>query len=412
MALVRPFRAMRPTKGFEDKVIAKAYDVMDRQEAAQMAEGNRYSFLHVTRSEIDLPKEDQYTDAVYGRAGENLRNLLRDGTYMIESKPMLYIYKQQTAEHSQTGIVGCVSVDDYENNIIKKHELTRYDKEKDREKHFIACNADTEPVFLTYRDNSQIRTLVEGFMSNNAPVYDLEDSDGICHQVWAVNDDNVINGLCGYFEKIESLYIADGHHRAASAYRVGSIMREKHPGYRGDEEFNFFPAVIYPDNDLQVLDHNRVVKDLNGNTINEFLEKITEAGFKVSKPFEEGRKPERERDISMFLDGLWYTLSIPDELVPDDITGSLDVSILGEKILRPILGIEDIRNDERIDFVGGAGGIEELEKKTENGMSVAFCMYPVTVDTVMKVSDAGMIMPPKSTWFEPKPASGLFIHLL
>lgn len=413
MAQVRPFRAMRPSKGFEEKVIAKPYDVMDKSEASKMAEGNKYSFLHVTRSEIDLPKEDNpYADSVYEKAGENLKNLMRDGTYMIESKPMLYIYRQQVKDHVQTGIVGCVSIDDYEADVIKKHEFTRYDKEKDRERHFIACNADTEPVFITYRDNSQIRTLVEGFMSNNAPVYDIADFDGVSHRVWAINDDNVINGICGFFEKVDSLYIADGHHRAASAYKVGQMMREKHPQYTGREEFNFFPAVIYPDKDLKVLDHNRVVRDLNGNTINEFLDKIKNAGFEVSEPVEEGAKPVRAGEISMFLDNLWYTIRITEGMVPEDLTESLDVSVLQEKLLRPILGIEDIRNDERIDFVGGAGGIQELEIKTKNGMSVAFCMYPVTVAKVMEVSDAGLTMPPKSTWFEPKPASGLFIHLL
>ena len=246
----------------------------------------------------------------------------------------------------QTGIVGCVSIDDYEADVIKKHEFTRYDKEKDRKRHFIACNADTEPVFITYRDNSQIRTLVEGFMSNNAPVYDIADFDGVSHRVWAVNDDNVINGICGFFEKVDSLYIADGHHRAASAYKVGQMMREKHPQYTGREEFNFFPAVIYPDKDLKVLDHNRVVRDLNGNTINEFLDKIKNAGFEVSEPVEEGAKPVRAGEISMFLDNLWYTIRITEGMVPEDLTESLDVSVLQEKLLRPILGIEDIRNDE------------------------------------------------------------------
>ena len=413
MAVLRPFKAVRPTKGFESMVMSKPYDVMNRQEAARMATDNPYSFLHISRAEIDLPEvEDVYSEEVYKKAKNNIDKFLEDGTLMIESKPMLYIYRQTMNGNVQTGIVGCVSIDDYESNVIKKHEYTRHEKEEDRINHFDICNANTEPVFLTYRDNKKIRLLIEGYISNNEREYDITD-DGVRHEIWAIKDDNVINGICGLFATIPAFYIADGHHRTASAYNVGKRRRKKNPDYTGIEEFNYFLAAVFPDEDLKVFDYNRVVRDLNGNSNEEFIEKIREMGFNV-KCLEEGEqyRPDEPHCFGMYLDGCWYKLVAKDEIIPEGIIESLDVSILQNNILEPILGIKDVRTDSRIDFVGGIRGLKELERRVETDMAVAFCLHPVSIADIMTISDNQMVMPPKSTWFEPKLGSGLFMHLL
>ena len=412
MAILRPFKAVRPAKGFEEKVISKPYDVMNRAEAAEMAKDNPYSFLHISRAEIDLPKvENPYEMQVYEKARDNIKKFIENGTLMVEAKPMIYIYRQTMNENVQTGIVGCVSIDDYMNNVIRKHEYTRLEKEKDRINHFHVCNANTEPVFLTYRDNHKVRLLIDGYMHNNEKEYDITE-DNVRHEVWAVKDDNVVNGICGLFQQIPYLYIADGHHRTASACKVGLKMREENPDYTGEEEFNYFLATVFPDKDLKVYDYNRVVRDLNGNSIEEFLGRIVQAGFSVKILGKEAYRPEGKHSFGMFLDGQWYRLIADDKIVPKDVIGSLDVSVLQDNILDPILGIKDVRKDDRIDFVGGIRGLKELERRVNDDMSVAFCLHPVEISDIMNISDNGLIMPPKSTWFEPKLGSGLFVHQL
>lgn len=413
MAVVRPFRAIRPDRKLADKVCSLPYDVMNREEAKVMAEGNPYSFLHICRAEIDLPEEvSPYDDAVYEKAASNIDDFLARGILMEEAKPMLYIYRQTMNGKVQTGIVGCVSVDDYENNVIKKHEHTRVEKEQDRIRHFDVCNCDTEPIFLTYRDDAGINALVQGIIDNNDPEYDFTGADGVIHQLWLVSDENVISGLVGLFAAVPALYIADGHHRSASACRVGQMRREKDPGYSGDEEFNYFMAVIFPDSDLQVYDYNRVVADLAGNTPQTLLQKIKEAGFAVEEKGVSAYRPQCKGEFGMYLDGGWYKLTADDAIVPDDLIGSLDVAVLQDHLLGPVLGIADPRKDERIDFVGGIRGLEELERRVQTDMKVAFAVHPVTIADLMNVADHGQVMPPKSTWFEPKLGSGLFMHRL
>ena len=412
MATVKPFRAVRPQKQYADKVISLPYDVMNREEAAQMAEGNPYSFLHICRAEIDLPQADQHSQEVYEKARDNIADFRAKGIFTQEEAPALYVYREIMDGRVQTGIFGCVSVDEYKNNIIKKHELTRVEKEIDRINHFDVCNANTEPVFLTYRDDKRIRVIVEGWAEHHEPEYDITASDGIRHMLWPVTDENTIATLTGLFKEIPALYIADGHHRSASACKVGLKRREEHPDYTGDEEFNFFMAVIFPDNDLKIFDYNRVVKDLNGSTSEEFLEKIREAGFDVEEKGSDIYYPEGKHIFAMFLDGKWYKLTARDSIIPDHVTESLDVAVLQNSLLHPILGIEDPRTDKRIDFVGGIRGLEELEKRVNDDMEVAFAVYPVDVDDLLRVADNNMVMPPKSTWFEPKLGSGLFLHSL
>ena len=411
MALVRPFRAIRPNKQFAEKVVSLPYDVMNREEAAAMAKDNPYSFLHISRSEIDLPgQKDPYGPDVYEKAKDNLEQFLDKKIFIEEVKPMFYIYRQKMGDKIQTGLVGCVSVDDYINDTIKKHEHTREEKELDRTRHFDVCSMHTEPVFLAYRDNKKIDTLMEGYITNNGPEYDVTTSDGVEHKLWAITDDNIIAGLAGIFAEIPALYIADGHHRSASACRVGKKRREEKPGYTGEEEFNYFMAVIFPDKDLNILDYNRVIKDLNGSTPEEIINKIKKAGFEVEEKGTGQYFPEKKHTFSMFLEGKWYKLTAEGSVIPKHITDSLDVSILQDRILSPILDIEDPRKNKRIDFVGGIRGLDELERRVNDDMKIAFALYPVMIEDIMRVSDNDMVMPPKSTWFEPKLGSGLFLH--
>ena len=413
MATVKPFKAIRPDAKYADKVISLPYDVMNRKEAAEMAAENPYSFLHICRAEIDLPEqEDAYDRSVYEKARDNIAERLENGVFVQEEKPALYIYRQIMDGRAQTGIVGCVAVDEYQNNTIKKHEFTRVEKEIDRINHFDICDADTEPVFLTYRDDKRIRSIMEGYVANHEPEYDITSEDGIQHTLWVVDDPELVQSLTGLFDEIPALYIADGHHRSASACKVGLKRREEHPDYTGDEEFNFFMAVIFPDNDLKIFDYNRVVKDLNGNSKEEFLAKIQEAGFEVEEKGSDIYYPEGKHIFAMFLEGKWYKLTAKDSIIPDHVTESLDVAVLQNSLLHPILGIEDPRTDKRIDFVGGIRGLEELEKRVNDDMEVAFAVYPVDVEDLLRVADNNMVMPPKSTWFEPKLGSGLFLHSL
>ena len=413
MATVRPFRAIRPAAEYASKVISLPYDVMNRKEAAEMAEGNPYSFLHICRSEIDLPQqENPYDRTVYEKARENIEKNLKEGVFLKEEKPDLYVYRQIMDGRVQTGIVGCVSVDEYQNNIIKKHEFTRVEKEKDRINHFDVCDTDTEPVFLTYRDDKRIRTIIEGVAAGSEPVYDITASDGIRHILWVIDDENMIASLTSLFEEIPALYIADGHHRSASACKVGLKRREENPQYTGEEEFNFFMAAIFPDNDLKIFDYNRVVKDLNGLTADEFKDKIKAAGFSIENMGEDIYYPEAKHVFAMYLEGSWYKLTADGSIIPDHVIDSLDVAVLQNNLLGPVLGIEDPRTDKRIDFVGGIRGLEELKKRAESDMKVAFAVYPVDITDLLSVSDNDMVMPPKSTWFEPKLGSGLFLHSL
>ena len=413
MATIRPFKAIRPEKEYASKVISLPYDVMNRKEAAEMAEGNPYSFLHICRAEIDLPKqENQYDVTVYEKAKANIQKYLEDGVFVTEDKPALYFYRQIMDGRVQTGVVGCVSVDEYKNNTIKKHEFTRVEKEIDRINHFDVCDANTEPIFLTYRDDKRIRSILEGFAENNEPIYDVTTSDGIRHILWVMDDEELVANLVGLFGEIPALYIADGHHRSASACKVGEKRREENPDYTGDEEFNFFMAVVFPDNDLKIFDYNRVIKDLNGNTVEQFIIKAEAAGFIVEEKGEEIYYPERKHVFSMYLEGKWYKVTAKDEIIPDHVTDSLDVAVLQNSLLGPVLGIEDPRTDKRIDFVGGIRGLEELKKRVESDMKIAFAVYPVDVTDLLEVADNNMVMPPKSTWFEPKLGSGLFVHSL
>lgn len=409
MAKIRAFKALRPKKELADKIAELPYDVVSLPEVIEIAGNNPYNFYHITRSEMDLPAgTDPYSEAVYLKGRETLEAFIKEGYLVRDTKPMLYLYSQVMDGRMQTGIVACASIDDYMKEIIKKHELTREDKELDRTRHTDIVNANTGPVFLFYRDSNQERkTLIEEAMKLE-PVYDFTAPDGIRHIVRVIEDSALVEKLEKSFEGDE-LYIADGHHRAASGNRVGNMRREKNKDYTGEEEFNSFLSVIFPHSQLMILSYNRVVRDLNGMSSEDFMKKIS-ADFKVIKS---GVKvPERVNTFSMYLGGEWYTL-VPSFEISSDPIESLDVTIIQKKILSPLLGIDDPRRDKRIDFVGGIRGTSELEKIVDSGdFAVAFSMFPTEIGQLMNVSDAGMIMPPKSTWFEPKLRDGLLIHEL
>lgn len=412
MAIVRPFAAIRPAEGKAEKVLALPYDVMNRQEAAAMAEGNPESFLHISRSEIDLPEEDAYSENVYKKAAENIKAFLADGVLIEEQKPCLYIYRQIMNERVQTGIVGCVSIDEYADGTISRHELTRVEKEMDRIHHFDACNMNTEPVFLTYRDEEKVESLVESWTDHHGPCYDIVDQSGVSHTLWVIDDDSIVEALAEAFSHVPRLYIADGHHRSASAYKVGKMRREQALDCAGNEEFNYFMAVIFPAGDLSIMDYNRVLADLAGNTPEELFEKIRNAGFTLTYKGETPYRPAACHEFSLYLDGKWYAMVLDASLVPKGEIESLDVSILQERVLAPVFGIDDPRTDERIDFVGGIRGLEELARRAESDMRLAIAVHPVSMETLMHIADCEKIMPPKSTWFEPKLGSGLFMHRL
>jgi len=411
MAIIKPFKAIRPVKEYAKQVISLPYDVMNRQEAADMAKNNPRSFLRISRSEIDLPDQpDDYHVSVYEKAKENLEMFVSNGTMFREEKPGLYIYRLIKDGRAQTGIVACVSIDEYEQDIIKKHELTRVEKELDRINHFDICNAHTEPVFLTYREDKRISAITEGFAASSTPEYEFTLDDGVTHILWHISDEDTINSICKLFKEAPYLYIADGHHRSASSYKVGAKRKQANSEFTGDEEFNFFLAVVFPDSELKIFDYNRVVKDLNGNTAEDFIEKIKKAGFAVEEKGKEIYRPEKKHVLGMFLEGKWYKLTIDESIIPNDAVESLDVSILQNNLLNPILNIDDPRTNKRIEFVGGIRGPLELERRVNSDMKVAFAIYPVSMDDLLKTADQGKIMPPKSTWFEPKLGSGLFVH--
>lgn len=411
MAVFKGFKAFRPASEYQALIPELPYDVMNSDEAREMVKDNPFSFLHVDKAEIDLPLgTDLYDKAVYEKARENLLKLERDGALIQDKENCLYIYRQIMNGRSQTGIVGVASIDDYMNNVIKKHEHTLAKKEQDRINHVNTCDANTGPIFLTYKKNNEINGIVNGWINDNAPTYDFV-SDGVSQIVWVVDDNSTVSRLTELFGDVSAMYIADGHHRCASAVKVGQMRREENPSFSGEEEFNFFLAVAFPDEELEIMDYNRVIKDLNGLGTDEFIEKISEC-FDVKKVNSQ-YKPSRKHTFGMLLGDEWYELTAKDSIIDEsNPVNRLDVSILQDNLIAPILDITDPKNDDRIDFIGGIRGLAELEKRCKNDMTLAFSMYPTTIDDLMSIADADMIMPPKSTWFEPKLLSGLFIHHL
>jgi len=414
MPVIKPFKAFRPEPELVTKVASQPYDVLNSEEARQLVKDNPYSFLHVNKAEIDLDSSvDHYDQRVYEKASENLNKLIKERAYLQDEQEKIYIYRQIMKGRAQIGLVVCVSIDDYLEGKIKKHENTREDKEKDRMNHIDFTNANTGPVFLTYKAKNEIKQVVSRWTKEKEPVYDFISEDEITHTCWVIDDEQVIKRLIEAFAAIDYLYIADGHHRAAAATKVGLKRREQLKDYTGKEEFNYFLSVLFPHDELHIMDYNRVVADLAGNSEEEFIRKISEK-FTVEKCNEEvPYRPEARHTFGMYLDNCWYKLTAkPGTFDEDDVVDSLDVSILQNNLLTPILEIEDPRTDQRIEFVGGIRGLEELEKRVKAGMKVAFSMYPTSIEELMKVADAKKLMPPKSTWFEPKLRSGIFIHKL
>lgn len=411
MANIRPFRAIRPTEDKAAVIAALPYDVYNRQEAKAVVSDNPDSFLNIDRAETQFDDSvDTYAECVYQKAHDLLWEKIDRGDFIREDAPCYYIYELTMDGREQTGIVACASIDDYENQVIKKHENTRADKEADRIHHVDSCNAQTGPIFLAYRANAVIREIVAKTKQTEA-VYDFTSEDGICHRVWVIADTADIEAIRSAFDGIGEIYIADGHHRAASAVKVGLKRRAEHPEYDGSEEFNYFLSVLFPDEELMIMDYNRVVKDLNGLTEDEFLKKVQEL-FDVEPVGTAERKPQKKGDFSMYLGGQWYMCTVREADRSSDPVRGLDVSLLQELLLTPVLGIGDPKTDKRIDFVGGIRGLDELERRcgADGDSVVAFAMYATDIRELFAVADAGLLMPPKSTWFEPKLRSGLFIH--
>ena len=407
MATIRPFNALRPQGDRAAQVAAVPYDVVNTEEARALAAGNPWSFLHVSRSEIDLPDGTPiYSDKVYAKALANFEQLIKECPLEDEETPSLYLYRLIMGDHEQIGVVACCSVDEYDRDIVRKHERTRRDKEDDRTRHIMVLRAQTGPVFLTYRGEVRIDSLVADALTRNPPLYDFVANDDIRHTIWRVPN---YQPLVEAFAEVPYLYIADGHHRAASAGRARAELKEHGFGFIGNEEYNFFLCVIFPDNQLQILPYNRIVRDLNGMSRSEFLARLRES-FELTESA--SPSPKQRGEWSMYLDAQWYGLALPNDAArPEGLVDSLDVSILQNRLLDPILDVKDVRTDKRIDFVGGIRGTGELEKLVNEGKAaVAFSLYPTTIDDLLRVSDAGEIMPPKSTWFEPKLRDGLLIH--
>ncbi|GFO70794.1 hypothetical protein GMLC_43730 [Geomonas limicola] len=412
MAFIKPFKGVRPTKELADKVAALPYDVMNTAEARGMAAGNPVSFLHISRPEIDLPDQvDIHSDEVYDRGAENLKVFLDKGVLVQDATECYYIYRQKMGGITQTGLVVCAGVDDYQDGTIKKHELTRADKEEDRVRHIDALNANDEPVFYTYRNDAVITQAVDE-VTQGEPLYDFTTGDGVSHTLWLLNDPAKIAMLTERFAAIPTLYVADGHHRSAAASRVRDLRKEANANHSGSEEYNFFLTVIFPDNEMTIMPYNRVVKDLNGRSVAEFMARVAER-FEVT-PVSAALSPTRRHQFGMYLSGKWYELVPREDSFPaDDPVGSLDVSILQDNLLSPVLGIRNPRTDQRIHFVGGIRGLAELEREVNSEeYQVAFSLFPTSIEELMALADVDKIMPPKSTWFEPKLRSGLFVHLL
>jgi uncharacterized protein (DUF1015 family) len=414
MAILKPFRGLRPPKEIAKDLASRPYDVLNSREARMEAAGNPYSLLRIIKPEIDLPEGvDEHAPQVYEKALENFQAFRSKGYLLQDSKDHLYIYAQTMHGRTQYGLVGCAGVEDYMNGIILKHELTRKDKEEDRMKHVRITNANMEPVFFTYRAVSEIDEIISTYVSNHLPEYDFIADDGIGHQFWVITEDRVIQGLTDLFAKVPCTYVADGHHRTAAAALVGNEKKNRNPAHSGKEEYNYFLAVHFPDNQLSIIDYNRVVKDLAGLAADDFLEQLSEV-FIIESKGKEIYKPDHIHNFGMYLEGTWYSLTAREGTYNDnDPIGVLDVTILSTHVLDKILGIKDLRTDKRIDFVGGIRGLGELKKRVDSGeMKVAFALYPVSMKQLMDIADTSNIMPPKTTWFEPKLRSGLVVHLL
>lgn len=409
MAVIRPFQCVRPRKDVADRVAALPYDVYNRQEAKKEVEREPLSFLKIDRAETNFDDSvDTYAPEVYQKAKEILNEEIARGIYEKDDSESYYIYELTMNGRAQTGLVACASVDDYVNNVIKKHENTREDKEIDRITHVDTCSAQTGPIFLAYRAQDAINKRVEA-NKEKEPVYDFTAVDGVKHRVWKMSDPEDVEAIRKAFENLNQIYIADGHHRAASAVKVGLKRRKENPAHTGKEEYNFFLSVLFPHDQLMIMDYNRSVTDLNGLTVPEFLEKIKE-NFEVEKVSGQVR-PQEKGTFGMYLEDGWYVLKAKKNLYEGkDAVGRLDVAVLQDYLLNPVLGIQDPRTDERIEFIGGIRGLSELEKKVKEGMKVSFSMYPTSITELFDVADQNLLMPPKSTWFEPKLRSGLFIH--
>lgn len=411
MAVVKPFICIRPAKEHAAEVAALPYDVYNRKEACAAVKGNPLSFLNIDRAETQFSDDvDTYADCVYEKARELLDSQIADGIYVTDAGDHYYLYELTMDGRSQTGIVACCSIDDYVNGVIKKHENTREEKELDRIRHVDTVNAQTGPIFLAYRQNIALKEIVAEEKTKPA-LYDFVSDDGIRHRVWRIDGADRTDAIEAAFAAIPSTYIADGHHRAASAVKVGLKCRTKHPGYTGEEPFNYFLSVLFPDEELMILPYNRVVRDLNGMSTEQFFEKLKEK-FELEEIGKEPYAPVQKGTFGMYLDGTWYALKILPQYRSADPVKGLDVSILQDHLLAPVLGIGDPRTDKRIDFIGGIRGLKELERRVGEDMEVAFSMYPTSIEELLSVADAGLLMPPKSTWFEPKLRSGLFIHRL
>ena len=406
MAEIRPFVCVRPAEELASRVAALPYDVYNRQEVQR----EPLSFLKIDRAETNFDDSvDTYAPEVYQKAKELLQKDKQEGVYITDEDRSYYIYQLVMDGRPQTGLVACSSVDDYMNHVIKKHENTREDKEIDRITHVDTCSAQTGPIFLAYRSDKGIHDIVASYVENETPIYDFTAVDGIAHRVWKIAKKEDVDAIYKAFQNIQQIYIADGHHRAASAVKVGLKRRQENPGYTGEEEFNYFLSVLFPHDELRILDYNRTVKDLNGRSLTQFLEEISK-NFIVEKA--EGQvRPEKKGTFGMYTEGQWYHLTAKPELFEGkDAVGSLDVSVLQDYLLGPVLGIGDPRTDQRIDFIGGIRGLSELEKRADSDMKISFSMYPTSITELFDVADQELLMPPKSTWFEPKLRSGLFIH--
>jgi len=412
MSKIYPFPALRPAEEYAEKIQSPPYDVINSEEAREIAKGNPYSFLHVVKPEIDLPPETGlYDEEVYLKAKENFEKMIREGYMIKEQSPCFYIYEQFMGSHHQTGIVAGASVDEYQSGLIKKHEHTRADKEEDRTKHVITLNANSGPVFLTYEARQEITDFIEGLKKKYDVLYSIE-ADGIKHIIYRVSEDKDIAEIERLYEAVPALYIADGHHRAASGARARELKKANNPNHTGSEEYNRFLAVIFPHNQLFIMDYNRVVRDLNGLSAAQFLDKLAEK-FTIEEQAVQ-YKPDAVHYFGMYLGGKWYKLTAKKgTLVDNDPVRGLDVSILQENVLDPLLGIQNPRKDKRIDFIGGIRGLGEIERLVDSGaFAVGFAMFPTQIEQLISVADAGLVMPPKSTWFEPKLRSGLLVHSL
>ena len=412
MAIIKPFRAVRPANEYVKMVAELPYDVMNREEAKKIAENNRYSYLHIDRAEIDLDDNvNEYDEQVYLKAKENLDKFIQKNIFVKDQQDAIYIYREIVGDRAQTGVIACVAVDDNINGVVKKHEYTKPDKELDRTNHIKYCNANTGTVLLTYKNQEEIEKIIDYYVCFMTPIYDFKTEDNVIHTIWKIEKERDIEDLVNEFAKVGNLYIADGHHRCAAAENIAFEERDKNPNYTGEEEFNYYIAMIAPDTNLEVMDYNRVVKDLNGLTEDEFLDKVKEKF--IIREVKKNYKPAKKGQVGMYLNNKWYEIEFGKEYLEGrDVVETLDISILQNHILDDILGVKNPRIDKRIDFIGGIRGAEEIERRVEDDMKVGFLMYPTHIDELIAVADENKIMPAKSTWFEPKVRCGLFLHEL